>query len=110
MRAAYGAPTWRAEMTRFALAAALVLPMAIAACNRQPPPPPAPVMSASEAACAAQAAQVAGVDAATVTVVPTATTKSGATIYTASVGGTDYSCVVEVDNTVSSFEMVEVTG
>ena len=68
------------------------------------------MLSPGEAACAAQAAQVAGVDAATVTVVPTATTKTGATIYTATVGDTDYTCVVEVDSSISTFEVVTVPG
>jgi hypothetical protein len=97
-------------MHKIGLAVLLVTPMILGACNRQPPPPPAPVMTASEAACAARAAEIAGVDAATVTVVPTASTKSGATIYTASVNGTSYTCVVEIDNTVSTFEVMEFAG
>ena len=97
-------------MTRLALATALMLPVVLAACQRTPPPPPAPVMSAAEAACAARAAEVAGVDTATVTVVPTASTKTGATIYTATVGNTAYTCVVEIDQTVSTFEVVEIAG
>ena len=44
------------------------------------------------------------------TVVPTATTKSGATIYTATVGGMDYTCVVEIDSTISTFEVIEIAG
>ncbi len=90
-------------MTRFGLAALVAVPIALAACHREPPPPPVPVQTAGEAACAARAAQAAGVDAATVTVIPTASTKTGATIYTASVNGVDYRCVVEVDSTVSTF-------
>jgi hypothetical protein len=97
-------------MQKIGLAAMLLAPVIVAACNREPAPPPAPVMSAGEAACAARAAQVAGVDAATVTVVPTASTKTGATIYTATVGNQDYTCVVELDSTVSTFEVVEVAG
>lgn len=93
------------------LAATLLVPLALAACQRTPPPPPpAPILTAAEAACAARAAEVAGVDAALVTVVPTASTKSGATIYTASVGDTDYTCVVEVDQTISTFEVIGVAG
>ena len=61
-------------------------------------------MSAAEQACADRAATLAGVDPTAVGVVPTATTKSGATIYTASAGGVDYTCVVEVDLTISQFE------
>jgi hypothetical protein len=93
-------------MTKIGLAA-LALPVAVlAACQQQPPAPPAPVVSPGEAACAAAAAQATGVDAATVTVIPTGTTKAGQSIYTATVGETDYTCVVELDSTVSSFEVV----
>ena len=90
-------------MTRFGFAALVAVPIVLAACQREPPPPPPPVLSPGEAACAARAAQLAGVDAATVTVVPTASTKSGATIYTTSVNGVDYRCVVELDTTISTF-------
>jgi hypothetical protein len=87
----------------------MALPVVVlAACQQPAPEPLPPVQSPGEAACAAQAAQVAGVDAATVTVVPTASTKSGATIYTATVGETDYTCVVELDSTISSFEAVSL--
>jgi hypothetical protein len=96
-------------MPRIGLAVAIV-PLVFAACQRAAEPPPAPVASPAEAACAAQAAQLAGVDAATVDVVPTTSTKTGATVYTATVGGTSYTCVVEADLTISSFEVVEVTG
>lgn len=93
-------------MTKLGLAALVAFPIALAACQKTPPPPPAPVQTAGEAACAARAAQLAGVDAATVTVVPTASTKTGATIYTASVNGVDYRCVVEVDSSVSTFDVL----
>jgi hypothetical protein len=96
--------------TPYLAAAVLIVPIALAACNRQPPPPPAPVMSAAEAACAARAAELSGVDAGTVVVTPTATTKEGATIYTATVGATSYTCVVEFDQTISNFEMIEIAG
>jgi hypothetical protein len=103
---ARGAHTGDGAMTRSGLAAVALPLVVLAACQRPAPEPPAPVVSPGEAACAAQAAQVAGVDPATVTVVPTATTKSGATIYTATVGETDYTCVVELDSTISTFEVV----
>ena len=93
-------------MTKLGLAALVAFPIALAACQKEPPPPPAPVQTAGEAACAARAAQLAGVDAATVTVVPTASTKTGATIYTASVNGVDYRCVVEIDSTISTFDVL----
>ena len=94
-------------MTRTGLAMALLVPIAIAACGRQEAPelPPAPVLSSGESACAARAAQVAGVDPTTVSVSPTSSTKTGATIYTATAGGNSYTCVVELDSTISSFEM-----
>jgi hypothetical protein len=92
-------------MTRLGLAAAALPVVVLAACQQPAPEPVAPVVSPGEAACAAAAAQTAGVDPATVTVVPTATTKTGATIYTATVGTTDYTCVVELDSTISTFEV-----
>jgi uncharacterized cupredoxin-like copper-binding protein len=97
-------------MTKLGLAALALPVVVLAACQQPEPAAVAPVMSPGEAACAAQAAQVAGVDAATVTVMPTAATKTGATIYTATVGDTDYTCVVEVDSTISTFEVVTVPG
>jgi len=97
-------------MTRLGFAAMALPFVVLAACQTAPPPEPVAVVSPGEAACAAQAAAVAGVDAATVTVVPTASTKTGATIYTATVGDTDYTCVVEIDSTVSSFEVVTFAG
>lgn len=97
-------------MTKLGLAAALLVPVVLAACHKAPPPPPPPVLSPGEAACAARAAELAGVDAGTVVVVPTASTKTGATIYTATVGDTDYTCVVEIDSTISTFEIVTVPG
>jgi hypothetical protein len=94
---------------RVGLAAMLTVPVVLAACQRTPPPPE-PVVNPAEAACAARAAELAGVDAATVDVVPTTSTKTGATVYTATVGDTSYTCVVEADLTISTFEVVEVTG
>jgi hypothetical protein len=90
-------------MTRLSLVVMLVSPLALAACNRQPPPPPAPVLSPGEEACVAQGAQVAGVDAGTVTVTPTATTKVGDTIYTVIANGIGYNCVVTPAGVVTSF-------
>jgi hypothetical protein len=90
-------------MIRRSLTAAIVLPLAIAACNRAPEPEPAPAMTGAEAACAAAATAALGVDAATVVVTPGAPTKTGAMVYTATVDGVDYTCVVEPDMTVSQF-------
>lgn len=92
-------------LTKTGLAAALVLPMVFAACNRTPEPVPValPVMSGAEQACADRAAQISGLGPEAVTVVPTASTKTGATIYAASAGGVDYTCVVEIDMSVSTF-------
>ncbi len=95
-------------MRKAGLAAALVLPIVIAACNRTPEPEPMvmPTMSGPEQACADRAAQMAGVEAGSVSVVPTASTKTGATIYTVNAGGVEYMCVVEMDMTVSQFSMM----
>jgi hypothetical protein len=90
-------------MTR-SLLAVLVLPMAIAACNRAPEPEPvAAVMTGPETACANAAANTLGVDPAAVAVMPGAPSKTGAMVYTATVDGADYTCVVEADGTVSQF-------
>ncbi|HMQ94926.1 MAG TPA: hypothetical protein PKA33_14580 [Amaricoccus sp.] len=92
-------------MNRFGILAAVALPVVMAACAPKAPlPEPAPVLSAAEQACAAQAAAVGGVDVATVVVVPLTTTKSGATVHEVTAGEVRYSCVVELDNSISSFE------
>jgi hypothetical protein len=87
------------------LGLALIAPVVLVACNRQPEPAPAPlpVMSAGEQACIDRAAATTAVDPATITIVPSASTKSGATIYTVTAGGVSYSCVAELDGTVSGF-------
>jgi hypothetical protein len=91
-------------MTRFGIVAAVVLPVLVAACAPKAPPPMEPVMSAAEQACAAQAAAIGGVDVATIVVVPLTATKSGATVHEVTAGEVRYSCVVELDNSISSFE------
>jgi hypothetical protein len=91
-------------MTRFGILAAMALPVVMAACAPKAPPPMEPVMTAAEQACAAQAAAVGGVDVATIVVVPLTSTKSGATVHEVTAGEVRYSCVVELDNSISSFE------
>lgn len=89
---------------RIALGMALLAPIVVAACQRAPEPEPAaPLLTAGEQACVAQAAATAGVDPATVTIAPTASTKTGATIYTVNAGEASFTCVVEADLTVSEF-------
>jgi hypothetical protein len=92
-------------MTRSSLAAALLLPLVFAACARQPEPAPVPVLSAAEQACVDRAAGVTGADPATVTITPTAATKTGDTIYTVVANGQAYSCTVAPDLTVAQFAM-----
>lgn len=91
--------------THSVVGALVVLPVALAACSRQPQPQPVmvPVMSGPEQACANQAATLTGIDPALVSVTPVSATKAGATVYAVDAGGTSYSCVVELDGTVSSF-------
>ena len=91
-------------MNRAILALMLIAPLAIAACQKPPPPPPAPVLSPAEQACIAAGAQTAGVDPATVSVTPTASTKMGDTIFTVVAGGVAYTCVASPDGAVSSFQ------
>ncbi|HVH02988.1 MAG TPA: hypothetical protein VM891_08610 [Amaricoccus sp.] len=95
-------------MTRLGLAA-LALPLAaLAACQKPEPAPVAVTQTAGEAACAAQAAAAAGVDQGTVTVVPSSGTKTGATVYTVTAGSQQFTCVVEIDQSVSAFEVIAV--
>lgn len=92
-------------MTRSMLAA-LLLPLAVSACNRAPEPEPqpvTPVATGPQAACADAAATMLGADPAAVSVMPGAPTKTGAMVYTATVDGVSYTCVVEADGTVSQF-------
>jgi hypothetical protein len=93
-------------MTKIGLVALALPVVVLAACQQPEPPPPTPVQSAGELACAAQAAAAAGVDQGTVTVVPTSSTKSGATVYTVTAGDQQYTCVVEIDQSVSAFEVI----
>ncbi len=89
-------------MKKHGILAMAALPLLVAACAREPEPEvlfvPGP-----ELACAERAAIASGLDASVVTVTPTASTKTGATIYTATAGDAAYNCVVEVDGTISSF-------
>lgn len=90
-------------MKRASLAMMLVLPMAFAACAKKPEPVPVPVMSAGEQACVDRAVATTGADPTSVAVTPTASTKTGDTIYTVTANGVGYSCVVAPDLTVASF-------
>ena len=90
-------------MKKIGIVVALLLPVAMAACAKKPEPMATPVLTGPEQACATRAAQVTGADASTVTVVPTASTKTGDTIYTATANGLNYNCVVGPDMMVSTF-------
>lgn len=95
----------RTSPTRWMLiGAALALPFGIAACAQQPEVPPAPTRTAAEEACAAAAATATGLDAGVVSVSPTASTKTGGTIYTVTAGDQSFNCVVEADLSVSTFQ------
>ncbi len=89
-------------MKKHGILAMAALPLLVAACAREPEPEVL-IVSGPELACAEQAAIASGLDASVITVTPTASTKTGATIYTATAGDAAYNCVVEVDGTVSSF-------
>lgn len=91
-------------MNRIGLACAIALPVFAAACNRTPEPEPMPVMlTAAEQACVDQGVAMTGADPSTVIVTPTASTKTGESIYTVNAGGMNYNCVAGMDGTVSSF-------
>lgn len=85
--------------------AAVALPLAIMGCNRPPEPVAVavPVVSGPEQACAARAAETAGLDPAAVSAMPVSATKTGDTIYAVDAGGVSYTCVVGLDGTVSEF-------
>ena len=89
-------------MKKHGILAMAALPLLVAACAREPEPEVL-IVAGPELACAEQAAIASGLDASVITVTPTASTKTGATIYTATAGDAAYNCVVEVDGTVSSF-------
>ena len=91
-------------MTKINLALMLIAPVAIAACAKTPPPPPPPVLSPGEQACVARGAEAAAVDAGTVTVTPTSSTKVGDTIFTVVANGVAYTCVASPDGVVSVFQ------
>ncbi len=90
-------------MTRTGLALAVMLPVVLAACHRNPPPPVQPVLTGPEAACAARGASTAGVDVSTVTVTPASSTKMGDTIYSVIANGVGYNCVVGPSGAVETF-------
>ncbi len=81
----------------------LVLPMAFAACAKKPEPVMVPALSAPEQACVDRAAATTGADPTAISVTPTASTKTGDTIYTVTANGVAYNCVVGPDMTVSVF-------
>jgi hypothetical protein len=91
-------------MTSWKLFALCALPLATAACGqRTPPPPPMPVLSAGEQACVDRTVASTGAASGNVAIVATGATKMGDSIYTTSVGQTDFTCVVGMDGMVSSF-------
>jgi streptogramin lyase len=89
-------------MGRFGILMMAALSLLVAACAREPVPEVL-IVAGPELACAEQAAVATGLDASVITVTPTASTKTGATVYAVNAGGAGFNCVVEVDGTVSSF-------
>jgi hypothetical protein len=91
-------------MTKWKLFALCALPLGAAACGQKPPPPPpAPVLSAAEQACVDRTIASTGATAGNVSIVATGATKSGDSIYTTSVGNTDFTCVVNTGGAIASF-------
>lgn len=91
-------------MTKWKLFALCALPLGAAACaQKPPPPPPAPVLSAAEQACVNRTVSTTGAASGNVAIVATGATKSGDSIYTTSVGNTDFTCVVRADGSIGSF-------
>ena len=91
--------------TKLAFGAILALPLVAAGCAREPEPEPTvvAVVPGPEQACAERAAQIPGLDPATLLATPVSSTKTGATVYAVDASGASYTCVVEFDGTVSSF-------
>ncbi|HVL20038.1 MAG TPA: hypothetical protein VM422_03475 [Amaricoccus sp.] len=91
-------------MTKWKLFALCALPLGAAACGQKPAEPPAaPVLSAAEQACVDRTLASTGTTAGNVTIVSTGATKAGDSIYTTSVGNTDFTCVVNASGAVASF-------
>ncbi|MBB5220734.1 proline racemase [Amaricoccus macauensis] len=91
-------------MTTWKLFALCALPLGIAACgHKEPPPPPAPVLSAAEQACVDRTIASTGATAGNVSIVATGATKTGESIYTTSVGNSDFTCVVDASGAITSF-------
>jgi hypothetical protein len=96
-------------MTKWKLLALCALPLAIAACGQKaPPPPPAPVLSAAEQACVDRTIASTGATAGNVSIVATGATKAGESIYTTSVGNSDFTCVVSASGAIASFSQSAV--
>lgn len=96
-------------MTKWKLFALCALPLGAAACSHKPPPPPpAPMLSAAEQACVDRTIASTGATAGNVSVVATGATKMGDSIYTTSVGNTDFTCVVNSMGTITSFSQSAV--
>lgn len=89
-------------MRRALIMAGLALPVALAACARQPAEP-ARMLAAGEQACVDAAVAATGAEPAAVAVTMVSIAKMGATLYAVSAGGVAYTCVVEPDLTVSRF-------
>jgi hypothetical protein len=88
---------------RFLALAVAALPLAIAACAPKPEVPPAPTMTPAEEACSALALQQLGLTEGDAIVTPVSSTKTGATIYNVQIGDSNFTCAVEIDNTISAF-------
>lgn len=83
----------------------LALPLLVAACGGQAAKTEqTAALSPGEQACAAQAAQAAGVDPTTVAVTKTTTATNGASVFVARTAKHSYMCVIQPDQRMSTFE------
>lgn len=89
-------------MTRWKLFALCALPLGVAACSHEPPPSET-VLSAAEQACVERTIASTGATAGSVAIAATGATKAGDSIYTTSVGNTDFTCVVDASGAIASF-------
>lgn len=95
----------RTDQTLKAGGLLLALPLIAAACTEHAAKTEqTAAMSPGEQACAAQAAQSAGVDPTTVAVTKTTTSTNGASVFVAKTATHSYMCVIEPDQRMSTFE------
>jgi hypothetical protein len=91
---------------RFAVPLLLGASLAIGACAKKAPEPVPVTLTPHEQACVDRATAVTAADPASISIIPTTSTKTGDMVYAVTAGAVTYNCVVAPDNSVSSFSAV----